>query len=97
MYSDTDLSCQEESDVRDKKNEICDTGGWKIKMRGDICEDYCPNSAQYGATIAKATTGLRAASAAGSSENSRCGVGGWVIPAPGMPIIGKNAELGRCI
>jgi hypothetical protein len=28
-------------------------------MRGDICEDYSPNSAQYGRTIAKATTGLR--------------------------------------
>jgi hypothetical protein len=59
MYSDTDLSCQEESDVRDKKNENYDARSWKIKMRGDIREDYSPKSAQYGTTIAQATTGLR--------------------------------------
>jgi hypothetical protein len=59
MYSDTDFSCQEESDVRDKKNENYDTRTWKIKMRGDICEDYSQKSTQYGTTIAKATTGSR--------------------------------------
>jgi hypothetical protein len=67
-------------------------------MRGDLCEDYSPNSAQYGTTIAKATTRLRTRLRRifiGKLEAQ----GRWMesSPEPGILIIGKNAELGRCI
>jgi len=66
-------------------------------MRGDLCEDYSPNSAQYGTTIAKATTGLWTQLRRTFSSKLEVGVGERSHPGPGVPIIGKNAELGCCI
>jgi hypothetical protein len=39
MYSDTDLSCQEESDVGDEKNEITTLESGRIQIPKDVLED----------------------------------------------------------
>jgi len=52
MYSDTALSCQEESDVGGKKNAITASASGKIQIGEDVFEDQPPSSASQ-------TSGLR--------------------------------------
>jgi hypothetical protein len=54
MYSDTELSCQEESDVRGKKNEISALACEEIQNGGDVFEDQPPDSACSWTTTASA-------------------------------------------
>jgi len=44
MYNDTPLHCQEESEVRDKKNAIAASESGKIQIGGDVFEDQLPRS-----------------------------------------------------
>ena len=80
MYSDTDLSCQEESDVRDKKNEISipETGKLECAETSARIIPPTPLSTEQPSQRKRRDYGL--ASAAYSSENSRRRVGGWSHP-----------------
>ena len=86
MYSDTDLSCQEESDVGDKKNEkneISTPEAGKLKRAETFARiiPQAPLSTEQPSRRQRRDYGLT--SAAGSSENSRCGVDGWSHPRTG--------------
>src|SRR5208337_2480000 len=83
MYSDTDLSCQEESDVRDKKNEISipETGKLECAETSARIILQTPVSPEQPSRRRRRDCGLT--SAACSTENSRRRAGGWSHPRTG--------------
>jgi hypothetical protein len=97
MYSDTDLSCQEESEVRDKKNEISIPETGKLE-----CAETSARIILHLRSVRnnhrEGNDGIADSPQPHVQQKTRgAGYVDGVISGPGMPIMGKNAELGRCI
>ena len=75
MYSDTDLSCQEESEVNKKKNEIAISEAGKQKCAETWARIIPQTSLGTEQPSPRRRWDHRLTFAAGPSENSRCGAG----------------------
>jgi len=80
MYSDRGLSCQEESDVSEKKNEISMLEAGKLEWMEARAESIPPTPLATEKPLSRQACHPGLASAADSSEDSRCGRGGGSHP-----------------
>jgi hypothetical protein len=76
MYSDTDLSCQEESEANEKKNEITISEAGKPECAEAWARIIPTDSTCSEKPSPRRLWDYRLTSAAGPEENSRCGAGG---------------------
>jgi hypothetical protein len=81
-----------------KKNEIATPESAKVTIHRPVCEDHSPNFVQYGTSIAKAATGLRACLHRIFIRKLEVR-GRWMadIPRRVMDKIGEDAEVVCCI